>query len=82
MEATEEKKSCETKKCCCLCHKMPAVFIILIGVAVLLRALEVLGHQPFWITIAILVILAGLQQLCCGRCKCCDKSGAVESCKK
>jgi fatty acid desaturase len=79
MEATEEKKCCETKKKCCFCRKMPAVFVVLIGVAVLLRALEVLGHKPFWITIAILVILAGLQQLCCGMCKCCDKSGDGES---
>jgi uncharacterized protein YqgC (DUF456 family) len=61
---------------------MPAVFVVLIGVAVLLRVLEVLRHKPFWIAIAILVILAGLQQLCSGMCKCCDQSGDGESCKK
>jgi hypothetical protein len=82
MEATEEKKCCETKKECCLCRKMPALLVILVGVTILLRALDVLGHKTFWITVSILVILAGLKMLCRGMCKCGDKCGDGESCKK
>jgi uncharacterized protein YqgC (DUF456 family) len=73
METTEEEKCCETKKCACFCHKMPGVFIILVGVAILLRALNVLGHTPFWITVSVIVILAGLQYMLAGMCKCCDR---------
>jgi phosphate starvation-inducible membrane PsiE len=73
MEPTEEKKCCETKKRCC-CRKMPGVFIILVGVAVLLRALEVLDHKTFWVSISILVIVGGLLAICRNSCKCCDKS--------
>jgi uncharacterized protein YqgC (DUF456 family) len=61
---------------------MPAVFLVLAGVIVLLRGLEIFSARTFWITAGILVILAGLQQLCSGLCKCCDKSGDGESCKK
>jgi hypothetical protein len=74
METTEEKKCCENKKCCCPCHMMGGVFIILIGVAILLGALDVISGKAEWITIAILVILIGLKKTCAGMCKCCDKS--------
>ena len=74
MEASEEKKCCETKKCACFCHAMPGVFIILLGVTGLLRALDVLAHKPFWIIISILVILAGLKVMCRSMCKCSDKA--------
>jgi len=74
METTDEKKCCETKKRCCFCRKMPGVFIILVGVAVLLRALDVLDHKTFWVSISILVIVGGLLAICRGSCKCCDKS--------
>ena len=73
METTEDKKCCEVKKCGCFCHKMPGVFILLVGVAILLRALDVLAHTPFWITVAIIVIIAGLQTMLAGACKCCSK---------
>ena len=73
METSEEKKCCETKKCGCCCHKMPGLFVIVIGVLILLRALDVLDSKPFWITISVLVILIGLKTMCRG-CKCCDKS--------
>ena len=73
METTEEKK-CETKKCGCFCHKMPGVGIVLVGVAVLLRALDVLSHKGFWVTIAVLVILGGLTCMMRSICKCCDKA--------
>jgi len=74
METTDEKKCCETKKCCCFCHKMPGLLVVIIGVLVLLRALEVLESKPFWITISIIVILGGLKCMFGGMCKCCDKS--------
>ncbi|HSY09442.1 MAG TPA: hypothetical protein VK840_00860 [Candidatus Dormibacteraeota bacterium] len=74
METTEEKKCCETKKCGCPCHKMTGVFIILLGVAALLRALEVLDHKTFWVAISIIVILGGLKTICASACKCCGKS--------
>lgn len=78
MDPNEEKtnaepaKSSEPKKCACFCHKMPGVFVVLIGVAVLLRAVNVLGPKPFWVTIAVLVILLGLQCMTRGVCKCCS----------
>ena len=72
METTEDKKSCETKKCCCPCHKMPGVFIVLVGVAVLLRALDVLGHKALWVSVAVIVILAGLQTMFRSKCNCCN----------
>jgi uncharacterized protein YqgC (DUF456 family) len=53
---------------------MPGVFIILIGIAILLRTLDVLASKPFWIIISILVIFIGLKVLSRGACKCCDKS--------
>ncbi|HMD55386.1 MAG TPA: hypothetical protein VKJ65_12630 [Phycisphaerae bacterium] len=74
METTEEKKYCETKKCCCPCHMMCGVFIILIGVVILLRALDVLSPKVEWISIAVLVMLFGLKKMFAGKCKCCDKS--------
>ena len=74
METTEDKKCCETKKCGCCCHKMPGVGVVLVGIAVLLRVLDVLGHKGFWITIAVLIILGGLKWMTCGMCKCCDKA--------
>ena len=80
MDAPEEKKpaeqtkSPEDRKCACFCHKMPGVFVVLIGVAILLRALSVLGSTAFWVTIAVLVILLGLQCMTRGVCKCCSAS--------
>jgi hypothetical protein len=75
MEPTEEKKCCETKKCCCFCHKMPGVLIILIGVTILLGALDVINNfKTGAIIISILIILLGLSKLCPTFCKCCDKA--------
>jgi hypothetical protein len=53
---------------------MGGVFIILIGVAILLGALDVLNQKTALIAIAIIVILIGLKKTCGGACKCCDKS--------
>jgi len=74
METSEDKKCCENEKPCCLCKKMGGVFIILIGVAILLGALDVVSEKTVWIIIPILVILIGLKKICGGMCKCCDKS--------
>jgi hypothetical protein len=73
MEQTEEKKCCETKKCCCPCHKMGGVFIILIGVVALLTSLDVITDKTMWVTFSVIVILIGLCKLCRSFCKCCDK---------
>jgi len=75
METTEEKKCCETKRCCCLCHKMPGVFIALIGVVILLTGLDVFGRRAGVVAIAVLIILLGLQRTCAGACKCCSGAG-------
>jgi hypothetical protein len=53
---------------------MGGVFIILIGVALLLGALDVLSPKVEWISIAVLVMLIGLKKAFAGMCKCCDKS--------
>lgn len=74
METTEEKKCCETRKCCCFCHKVPGLLIILIGVAILLGVLDVISGKAEWIAIAILIILVGCKKVCSGKCKCCDKA--------
>ena len=77
METSEEKSCCENsenKKSCCLCEKMGGVFIVLIGVAILLGALDVLSEKTTLIGISIMVILIGLKKTCSGMCKCCDKS--------
>ena len=77
METSEEKNCCENsenKKSCCLCEKMGGVFIVLIGVAILLGALDVLSEKTTLIGISIMVILIGLKKICGGACKCCDKN--------
>ena len=72
METTEEKKVSESNKCTCFCHKIPGVFVVLVGVVVLLRALNVLGHTAFWVIASIAIILAGLQTILRSSCKCCN----------
>ena len=74
METPEDKKCCENKKCCCPCHKMPGIFIALIGIAMLLGTLETFSPKAEWISVSVLVILLGLQKTCSGMCKCCDKA--------
>ena len=73
MEPTDEKKCCETKKRCCICSKMPGVFIILIGVLMLLVNLDVIHDKTMWVSISVIVILFGLSKLCRSCCNCCDK---------
>ena len=72
METTEENKSCETKKCCCPCHKMFGAFIALVGVIGLLAVFAVISHKVAAIIGSILLIMAGLQTMMRGKCRCCD----------
>ena len=59
-------------KCSCPCHKMPGVFIALIGLTFLLGALNVLSSRAVEITWPILLILLGLKKMFSGMCKCCS----------
>jgi hypothetical protein len=74
METSEEKKCCEKKRCSCPCHKMGGLFAIAIGVIILLNAFDVLKASMVWTIVGVVVILAGLQSVFSGFCKCCDKS--------
>ena len=60
----------EGKKCC-PCKNMPAVFMILFGLTFLLRALGVISIHAASIAWPVIVIVAGLQFLLRGMCKCC-----------
>ncbi|HXI84115.1 MAG TPA: DUF5668 domain-containing protein [Verrucomicrobiae bacterium] len=61
-------------KCGCPCHKMPGLFIVLIGLTFLLGALNVLSPRAVEIIWPILVILAGLKKMFSGMCKCCNSA--------
>jgi len=76
METSGEKKSCDTKKCRCFCHKMGGLFWIAIGVIFLLHAFDLLKGNLVWIIIGALAIVGGLQTITGGFCKCCNKAGA------
>ena len=71
METSQDKKCCEDKKCCCPCHKMFGVFIVLAGVAGLLAVFGVMSHKAAAVTASVLLILAGVQTMMRGKCKCC-----------
>lgn len=75
METSENKQSCETKKCRCFCHKMGGLFWIAIGVIFLLNAFDVIHGNLVWIIIGALAICSGLQTFMAGLCKCCEKAG-------
>ncbi len=76
METTEVKPSESSKpseaKCACVCHKMFGIFILIAGIVGLLGVLSVLSHTAAGIAVSILAILAGLQTMMRGRCKCCN----------
>ena len=61
----------ESKKCC-PCKKMPAVFLILFGLTFLFRELGVISFHTAAIAWPVIVILAGIQFLLRGLCKCCQ----------
>ena len=71
MSTTDCCSTTEVKKCC-PCKKMPAVFLILFGVTFLLRELGVISFHTAAIVWPVIVILAGLQFLLRGLCKCCQ----------
>jgi uncharacterized membrane protein len=76
MEPTDDKKGCEIKHCGCLCHRMTGVFYVLIGIALLLEAFDVLKADLVWMVLGILVVLWGLQSIFSGYCKCCGRPGS------
>ena len=69
METTENKPE---GKCCCFCHKMFGLFVALAGVIGLLAVFAVLSHKVAAIIVSILLIMAGLQTMMRGKCKCCN----------
>jgi hypothetical protein len=69
METSENKSE---GKCGCPCHKMFGVFIALVGVVGLLAVFGVFSHQAAAIAASVLLILAGLQTMFRGKCKCCN----------
>jgi hypothetical protein len=71
METTTEAAKVG-EKCSCVCHKMFGVFIALAGVAGLLGAFSVLSGRVVGIAASVLLVLAGLQTMMRGKCKCCN----------
>lgn len=71
METPEMGKVELSKKCACPCHKMLGIFFALIGILGLLAAFEVMTRRSAGIIGCVLFILAGLQILLRGKCKCC-----------
>ncbi len=62
------------KKCGCPHHKMVPLFIVLIGLVFLLKALAGLDAHTADILWPLLLILIGLQKMFGGMCKCCAAS--------
>jgi len=73
MEVTEEKKN--SKKCGCICHRMNGVIWLVIGIIILLWALDFIHSNIAWIIVGAVVVVAGLKKILSGACNCCDKSG-------
>jgi len=76
METSEEKKCCGAKKCGCFCHKMGGLFWIALGVIFFLNAFNVLKGSIGWMIAGAVALVAGLQTIAGGMCKCCDKAGS------
>ncbi|MEO5971576.1 MAG: DUF5668 domain-containing protein [Bdellovibrionia bacterium] len=70
-------KDGKTCNCCCPCHMMKGILIILFGLTFLLGTFEVLSQHVVSIIWPILVILAGGSSLMQGKCKCCDGSSMI-----
>lgn len=58
-------------KCSCMHHKMVSIFIVLLGLSFLLKALGVFSAGTNDIIWPVLVILIGLQKMMGGKCRCC-----------
>lgn len=57
--------------CKCPHHKMIPALIVLFGVLFLLEALGVIAMSLVSVVWPVLVILAGLQKMMAGKCRCC-----------
>lgn len=60
-------------KCCCPCHRMLGILVILFGLTFLLGALGVLSARIVSLAWPSLIILGGLKITCKGMCKCCSQ---------
>lgn len=75
---TEDKLSKEKimpengSSCGCPCHKAMGGLVIAFGLVFLLRALGVLSDHIAGIVWPVIIILAGLNKMTAGMCKCCD----------
>ncbi len=61
----------EGMTCRCPHHKLVPLYIVLIGLAFLLRAFGVLSVSFVAYAWPVLLILIGVQKMCKGMCKCC-----------
>ncbi len=59
--------------CSCHHHKIVPLMIVLIGLAFLLRALDIVDGDVIAIVWPILLIIAGLGKLSGRKCACCGK---------
>ncbi len=64
---------CSKSKCCCPCHKVMSILVILFGLTFLLGALDILSADTVQLVWPFIIILAGLKSMCAGGCKCCSK---------
>lgn len=64
---------CEPGHCGCPHHKMVPLFIFLIGLLFLLKAIGYLSASVVDETWPILLMLIGLQKMLSGICKCCGR---------
>ncbi len=62
------------KKCCCPCHKMIGIFVILFGLTFLLKNLGVISDHTAAIAWPVIIILAGLKRMAKSMCKCCPEA--------
>jgi hypothetical protein len=63
--------SSDDKKCGCLCHKIPALFIIAIGVVSLLSVMGVIASPQLKLALPIILMVAGIVMLVRKRCQHC-----------
>lgn len=70
--------STEGGKKCCVCKKLPGLFLILFGLTFLLRETCVITPHVAALIWPVIVILGGAQVMFGGMCKCCQS----DSCSK
>lgn len=59
------------KTCGCVCHKVVPIMVTLIGLDFLFANLGWVSESFLATSWPILVVIAGVSQLCKGMCKCC-----------